>query len=221
MDNRFFLAVFVLFFAASLVVVLPAFANPLPADVFNVVGGSANGQFPVALQPGTEYEFAFDVFNESGDSVSIIDVMITLPTTSYEVGAYNDITSGLHNNFYWEAWYDADTATMSWHSFNAVSSAEMGDLQEGDVFTFSFYAVTDEAGTDGFSWLLLGDDNGATQTAGVFVFGGVIDDDDDDDTFGDDDSDPDTMPPLPTDDDDDTSGDDEGDDDDSDGGCGC
>ena len=180
-----------------------ALAQDDDADPFSLTG-TANGEYPLVLAPDTEYEFAFDVFNDSGSSVAIHKVDITLPTTDYVMGDYDfppidadgDEVGG---------WQDAvfEGGTISWEAFGATSSAEMGDIVEGDMLTFKFMATTDTdengAATDGFAWVLTGNDAGATFVSGVFYFSGV--------------------PPTPGDDDNDDV--DSDDDDDDSGGCGC
>jgi len=172
-------------------------------DPFSLTG-TANGEYPVVLASETEYEFAFEVFNEGGGEVAIKNVAITLPTTSYAIGAYEETFDGVHDGYFWQAAFDEDTATISWEAFGATSSVEMGDIQEGDMLTFSFFATTDTEPNDGFSWVLTGDDAGATVVNGIWFFGEVADDDDTGPEPGDDDTD---------------DGDD--DDDDDSGGCGC
>ena len=166
------------------------------------VEATAGGDYPVVLAADTEYEFAFDVFNDAGGDVAIKYVAITLPTTNYQIGDYDEEIEGSTDGFTWAAnEFDEDSATISWAAFGPTSSVEMGDIQEGDMLTFTFFATTDTEGTDGFNWVLTGDEaDDPTMVAGIWSFGGTGDDDDDDD---------DTTP-------------DEGDDDDDDsGGCGC
>lgn len=169
-------------------------------EVFGLTG-TANGESSVALVAGTDYEFAFDVFNTSGGDVAIKKVDITLPNTNYVMGTYA-APDAIHSDMEWTVEFDETTGTISWESSGtgAMSSAEIGDIAEGDMLTFSFMATTDDAATDGFAWLLTGDDAGATFVSGVWYFGGTDDD---------------VTPP-----DDDTVGDDDDDDNDS-GGCGC
>ena len=175
--------------AVSMVMVF-VFAGAVMAqeDAFHLEG-SADGDYPVDLAPTTEYEFAFEVFNDAGGDVAIKTVSITLPTTSYVLGDYDEMIEGVRDGFQWQGTFDEDTATLEWATFGPGSSAELGDIQEGDMLTFAFFATTDEEATDGFAWVLTGDDNGATTASGVLWFSGddgPIDGDDDDDDDDDD-----------------------------------
>ena len=178
----------------TLVLVFAFAATALAQEEEFHVEGAADNQFPIDLAPNTEYEFAFDVFNDAGGDVAVKEVSITLPSTSYTLGDYDMDLPGLGDEFTWEGEFDEDTATLNWVAIGPTSSAEMGDIREGEMLTFSFIAMTDTDASDGFSWVLRGDDGGATTLSGVFFFSGE---------------------------DDDIDGDDDDDDDDDDGGCGC
>ena len=171
----------------AMVMVFAFSASAMAQDVFHLEGTANGDSPPVTLAPETEYEFAFDVFNDAGGDVAIKAVAITLPTIAYVIGDFTETFPGIHDDFEWEAEYDEDTGTMLWEAFGSASSAEMGDIAEGDMLTFKFFATTDESGSDNFSWMITGDDNGATTAAGVFSFSGEVDDDDDDDDEDDDD----------------------------------
>lgn len=165
--------------------------------------GTAGGASAVTLQPDTAYEFAFEVSNTAGGDVAIKKVDITLPNTSYVLGDYA-APDALHpEDVEWGVEFDEDSGMISWETsgVGAMSSAEIGDIREGEMLSFSFMATTDADASDGFTWTLTGDDNGATMVSGIYTFEGGDDDDvtpDDDDT-----------------------GDNGDDDDDDSGGCGC
>lgn len=172
-------------------------------DVFGLTGYADDQARPLTLDNNTEYTFAFDVFNQSGDDVAIQVVQISLPSAGYELDEANlEAPEALHPENEWDVDYDSASYTITWESSGAGhnSTADLGDIREGEMLQFSFVATTDsnKAASDGFAYTLTGDDNGETEVSGLFEFGATPDDDDD------------------------TSGDDDDDNDDNDsGGCGC
>lgn len=190
--------------ALALTLGVATFASAQDEDVFGLTG-KAGGEYPVVLENNTEYEFAFEVFNTNGGDVAIQKVEISLPNTNYALDSSALVApEALHSGNVWTVDWVSDSATIAWESMGGKgSSAEVGDIREGEVLTFTFTATTDsaKAASDGFPWTLTGDDNGATVVSDVWTFAGG--DGDDDDTSGDDDSG------------------DEGDDDDDDDSCGC
>jgi len=104
----------------------------------------------------------------------------------------------------WESNFDSSSATITWQCFGVVTSANYGDIREGEALSFQFVATTDSGDgqepTDGFPWKLYGD-------LGSIVEGVAwINDPNQDDDTGDDDDDD-----IHQDDDDSNGG----------GGCGC
>ncbi|MDP8225262.1 MAG: hypothetical protein P9L99_18015 [Candidatus Lernaella stagnicola] len=196
----------VLILVAFVFVLSASFAWAQEDDVFGLTG-TANGEFPATLAPDTEYSFAFDVFNSGGGDEAIKEVAITLPSMAYAIGEYLDEIPGVNTPEYvWQANFDEETSTMYWLATGATSSATTGDIGEGDMLTFSFYATTDADATDGFTYKLYGD-AAKTVVEGIWFFGETGDDDAVDDDAADDDDTADV--------------DDDEDDDDDDGGCGC
>jgi hypothetical protein len=178
-------------------------------EVFSI-SGTAAGDSIKCFQPETEYEFAFKVENHGDFGVAIRKVEIAMPALGYKMVEYS-APEALHEDMQWYVDYDEATTALTWESMpiNAGSSAELGDIREGDSLTFSFVAITDEQATDGFIWTLTGDDGGTTFTSGVWNFAACC-----------------GKESLPCDDDDDASpGDDDaagsGDDDNDDNACGC
>jgi hypothetical protein len=165
---------------------------------------------PAVLDPEAELLFEINVTNnaqvgaDKGDWVNQVD--LTMPSTAYLVdeetlagpaplhGATGDDTEIDK----WEASFDPTTATITWATLTVVSSANYGDIREGESLAFEFTATTDADASDGFDWVLYSDE-GPIVTGTAYV-----------EAQGDDD----------TGDDDDTAGDDD-DDDDDDSGCGC
>jgi hypothetical protein len=171
------------------------------ADPFTLTGTANGNAPPLTLEANTAYEFAFDVFNASGGAVAIKKVDITLPSVAYVLDTANlHAPDALHpDNGSWAVDFDDISYTITWEFSGVVSSVEVGDIKEGEMLTFSFMATTDADATDGFAWVLTGDDQATTMVSDTFYFG------DDDETPPDDDTSP--------------TGDD--DDDDDSGGCGC
>jgi len=152
-------------------------------DIFGLTG-TAGGAYPVMLKANTQYDFAFDVFNKNGGTIAIKKVDISLPSKTYKVDGTVAAPKALHPTLgTWKADYAEATATITWEFQGMVSSAEVGDIKEGETLTFSFVATTDAAGTDGFAWTLTGDDAAATFVSGVWDFsGGEISPTDDDES---------------------------------------
>lgn len=173
-------------------------------DPFGLTGYADGNMPPLVLDNNTEYTFAFDVFNQSGGDVAIQIVEITLPSDGYTLDEGDlEAPEALHPSEHeWDVDYDDDNYTIKWESSGAGhnSTADLGDIREGEMLQFSFVATTDsnKAATDGFAWTLTGDDNGETESSGFFEFGEAAPDDDDD-----------------------SSGDDDDNDDNDSGGCGC
>jgi hypothetical protein len=170
---------------------------------------------PTSLEPDSEYEFNLTVYNaatfeekgKQGEWIYAID--LTMPSVDYVVDTETLVgPDPIHGNTGdefeitgWEANFDPTSATISWQCFGVVTSANYGDIREGDLLQFQFMATTDAEATDGFPWVLHGDLG--TDVDGVAFIGEEPDDDDDDDDT----------------DDDDMGG--RSDDDDDGGGCGC
>ena len=169
---------------------------------------------PTALEPDLEYEFSFTVFNTAqpvkgmkGEWINAVE--LTMPSIDYMVNEealtepdpiHGSVGEGDYQILGWETNFDPSAAVISWQCFGVVTSANYGDIREGEMLSFNFVATTDADATDGFHWVLTGDMG--TQVEGdAFIQQDTPDDDDDDD-----------------DDNDVTNGDD---DDDSGGGCGC
>jgi len=172
-------------------------------DPFGLSGYADGDGPPLILQDNTTYEFAFDVFNFSGGDVAIQKFDITLPSPDYILDEVTlSAPEALHPDRIWIVDYDADHYTVFWESIcaGASNSANLGDIREGEILQFQFIATTDsnKAATDGFLWVLTGDD-GETVATGLFEFAGDPSDDDDNNTTDED----------------------EDDDDDSNGSCGC
>ena len=172
-------------------------------DPFGLTGYADGQGPPLVLDNNTTYEFAFDVFNQSGGDVNIKMVEISLPTAGYELDEVAlEAPGALHPENEWDVSYDEGDFTITWESSGAGhnSTADIGDIREGEMLQFSFVATTDsnKAATDGFPYVLTGDDSGETVVQGLFEFG-----------------------QAPADDDDDTGDEDDDDDDNDSGGCGC
>jgi len=187
-------------------------------DPFGLVGYADGDSPPLTLHNDTEYEFAFNVFNQSGGEVAIRVVRITLPSNQYILDVHDlAAPEALHAVCTWWVDYQEDSYTIIWESGGSgyYSTAEIGDIREGEMLSFTFRATTDnnKAATDGFPWTLTGDDGGATEVSDVFEFGPGSDDDDDDDD--------DYMYPDDDESDDDFHGNGDDDDDDDDSSCGC
>ena len=166
---------------------------------------------PDSMEANTPYDFEFTVYNaatfnpdEKGEWIYAVD--LTMPSENYSVDETNlagpsplhgSVSEGEYQILGWEANFDPTSTTITWQAFGVVTSANYGDIREGEMLSFQFSATTDDVPTDGFHWVLRGDMG--TDVEGDFYINELPDDDDDDD-------------------DDDTSGDD---DDDSGGGCGC
>ena len=155
------------------------------------------------------YEFEIHVINNEEYSATekgewIYKVELSMPSTAYAVEL--DTTAEYpipvpdakyEDTDHWESEFDPSSSTITWQSFGVVTSANYGDIREGDMMVFNFIATTDEEATDGFHWMLYSDEG--TEAEGVAYYGSGDDDDDDDN---------DDLPPS-------------GDDDDDSGGCGC
>ncbi|HPQ71297.1 MAG TPA: hypothetical protein PKW95_19375 [bacterium] len=161
---------------------------------------------PSALEANTPYEFQFQVFNaaaaasDKGEWIKQVDMVLP---DGYLVDDTNlEGPACLHPGDYcdgsWDVQFDATSATITWQSFGIVTTEEYGDIREQDVQTFTFNATTDEGPTDGFNWILTGDEGSVV--SGTAYIGGADDDD------------------ITPDDDTDNGGNDDDDDDD---GCGC
>ena len=164
---------------------------------------------PAALEPNAELFFQISVTNAAvadtgkGDWINQVD--LTMPSQDYVVdeailtapdplhGATGDDTEIDK----WVVSFDPTTVTITWAVMAAVSSANYGDIREGDTLAFEFTATTDADATDGFDWVLYSDE-GNIVTGTAYVEDQDDDDDDDDDDDNNDDND-----------------------DDDDGGCGC
>lgn len=171
---------------------------------------------PEALDPDQEYQFFFEVTNnavlnpdEKGDWINQVD--LSMPSSDYVVNEGElEAPEPLHGDTgdeteieKWEVSFDPNTVTITWQAFGVVTSADYGDIREGDVLTFNFVATTDSIPTGtlesgvGFNWVLYSDE-GNMVNGTAYIGEDIVDDDDDDDT-------------TPSGDDDDDSG----------GGCGC
>jgi len=126
---------------------------------------------PESLEPDTTYLFSFTVFNAE-ESVCdpkcewIYKVSLIMPSTDYDVNVseldapdpmHGDISEGQYKIERWEAQYNINSSTISWQCFGAVTTANYGDIREGEVLDFEFIVTTDEQATDGFMWTLYDD----------------------------------------------------------------
>jgi hypothetical protein len=169
---------------------------------------------PTEIEGDTEYEFNLTVYNaatfeekgKQGEWIYAID--LAMPSVDYVVStdtlAGPDPIHGSTGDEFeitgWEANFDPSLATISWQCFGVVTSANYGDIREGDLLQFQFMATTDTDATDGFPWVIHGD-MGTDVEGKAYIGEEPVDDDDDDD-------DDDTDTPR-------------SDDDDDGGGCGC
>ncbi len=153
-------------------------ASPAPdddtADLFEF-SGTANGTSPpLVLRADSRYQFAFVALNNApaGNPIAIRKVGITLPNASYGLNATSlDAPTAKHpDRGSWTVYFDDSTATVTWVFQGAMSSAQVGDIDEGESLTFSLTATTDAAGTDGFAWKLTGDDAAGACSSGTFWF---------------------------------------------------
>ena len=167
---------------------------------------------PTEIVPLTTYIFSITVVHGAPAGSPRMDwiyqVDLSMPSQNYVVDEMSlDAPDPLHptETDSWEVQFEPSTSTITWQSFSLVTSANNGDIRDGEMLGFQFVATTDDAPSDGFSWSLSGDMGG--QVSGIAYIGG--DDDDDDDTTDDDTTDDDTT-------DDDTTDDDTTDDDDDD-----
>ncbi|HPQ71296.1 MAG TPA: hypothetical protein PKW95_19370 [bacterium] len=143
---------------------------------------------PVALEANTEYEFSFEVFNAAvataDKGVWIRQVEFVLPegylVKEEELQGPPCLHPGKYCTAFWDVQYDATTLMITWQSLGSVTTEEYGDIREQDVQTFTFNAITDEGPTDGFNWILTGDD-GTTVSDTAYI--GGADDDVDPDEF--------------------------------------
>ena len=152
---------------------------------------------PEALDAEAMYEFIFEVTNnavaerEKADWIKQVDLM--MPSQEYVVDE-NELTAP--NPLYgdtddvteidrWEVSFDSNTSTITWQCFGVVTSAEYGDIREGDTLSFSFVATTDvnEDGiaTDGFNWILYSDEGNMVSGTSYIGEDSLDDDDNDDD----------------------------------------
>lgn len=196
---------------------------------------------PTEITPLTTYIFSLTVVHGAPAASPRLDwinqVDLSMPSMNYVVDTMSlDAPSPLHptETDRWEVQFDPGTSKITWQSFSLVTSANYGDIRDGEMLGFQFVATTDDSPTDGFAWSLHGDLGGLVQGTAYIESG---DDDDDDDTTDDDDNNDDTTDDDDDDaTDDDTSDDDTGDDDflpdddddwqaededDEEGGCGC
>ena len=161
---------------------LASAANGRPssfAEPFSLTGTANGASPPVVLQASTMYAFAFDVFNTGGGTEAIKQLDITLPNASYAVEeATLRAPTALHpDRGAWTVTYATDTATLTWLFQGTVSSAELGDIDQGQDLVSPFRATTDAAATDGFAWTLTGD-AGTVVGPDVFYFNSSYNDDD-------------------------------------------
>ena len=153
---------------------------------------------PTCLEPNTDYEFNFTVYNNAVDLSEkanwIYMVDLTMPSADFVVDETNLVApTPLHLDIdRWEASFNPTANTITWQCFGVVTSAEIGDIRVQDSLSFQFYATSDDtAGADsGFEWVLYGDE-GDNVYGTAYIDGSCDDDDDDDDTGsgGDDDDD--------------------------------
>jgi hypothetical protein len=149
----------------------PAADDDASAEPFSLTGTANGTSPPVVLQASTVYAFAFDVFNTGGGTEAIKQVDITLPNASYSVDQTKlKAPAAKHaDRGAWTVTYASDTATITWLFQGTVSSAELGDIEQGEDLVFPFSATTDAAATDGFTWTLTGD-AGTVVGPDVFYF---------------------------------------------------
>jgi len=166
---------------------------------------------PTALEAETPYDFEFTVTNGAtfnGDTDEkgewIFGVDLSMPSSDYVVDEsdlkgptplHGTVSEGDYQILSWDASFDPTSTTITWQCFGVVTSANYGDIREGEMLSFQFSATTDAAATDGFHWVLHGD-LGTDVEGDAYINGGDDDNDDNDDSS-------------------------KGDDDDSGGGCGC
>jgi hypothetical protein len=163
---------------------------------------------PDALDPNEEYEFIFEVTNnalldpdQKGDWINQVD--LSMPSGDYVVDE-NELTAPvpLYGDTgdeteieKWEVSFDPNTVTITWQAFGVVTSANYGDIREGDVLPFQFVATTDSTPTGtlesgiGFNWVLYSDEGNTVSGTAYIGDEGPADDDDDDTDSGDDDDD--------------------------------
>jgi hypothetical protein len=131
---------------------------------------------PTALDAEVEYLFEFIVENKAtpieGEKLNWIKaVELTLPS-GYTVNEEDEealtAPDPLHSPEVeedpelqidrWEVMFDPDSTTITWQAFGVVTSVEFGDIREGETLPFAFKATTDAVPTDGFAWVLRGDE---------------------------------------------------------------
>ncbi|MCB1153560.1 hypothetical protein KDL45_07905 [bacterium] len=130
-----------------------------PGDI-EITASNGSG----SLKPDTEYQFLFTVKNNAvpeGEtaSASVYGLELWMPTADYVPDTNVEATTrpADWNEPLFTQDSEASPYKIYWE-YSGWASSNIGDIGPGESGAFSFYATTDDTGTDGFGWFAYLDD---------------------------------------------------------------